>query len=76
MAEHASGRDGASKVGIGFAFVTGRESVSRAAEVISYRRLKKVIAEVHDVAAGMSAGAYDVIDMVGGCGAVAGECLP
>ena len=64
MAEDALFADGPRKIRIGLIFETWREIVGLAAFVIRDRRLEKVAADVHQITAGVIAGANDPVNMV------------
>jgi len=64
MAENAFFADGPREIRIRLIFETWREIVGLAALVIRDRRLEKVAADVHQITAGVIAGADDPIDMI------------
>ena len=64
MAQDTFLADGAREIGIGLVFVTGREIVGLAGFVIRHRRLEKMAADVHQISAGVIAGADDPINVV------------
>ena len=59
MAVQTFGGDRAVKIGMRIVFVAGRDVPQAALRVIGKRRLKDVIAHLHEIAEGMIAGAND-----------------
>src|ERR1035438_2746158 len=64
MAKDAFFADWTREIRVGLIFVAGRQTVVLTAGVESDRRLEQVSADIDEIAAGMGAGADDIVDAV------------
>jgi hypothetical protein len=66
MTKEAALSDGAGEVGVCDTFISGSQIIALPAAIISDRRLKEMVSQIHDVSTGMGARPDHVIHVIAG----------
>jgi hypothetical protein len=76
MAKKAALSDGAGEVGVCGSFISGSQVITLATAIISDRRLKEMVSQIHDVSTGVSTRPDHIIHVIAGGAGPALKGLP